>query len=315
EAAERDVAAVVGDRRPHARLDQLFDGGNGFGILLLEEVLAFARRGRVRAAYDWSAGHEVLHDDAKDRGLELLPFAVGLGDGDEIGAEKYPGDPCDLEQAFGQRRLRGRFLVAHVERAARQHGPSRQEFERCRIRGRLGLDEHGLLLIIAQDQEATIGSLAYFNRWRRAVEVSTCRVRAGRRATARWGTRPRLSLCPRTSRRAERGADHDMASSSSSLRWPGTIATGMGKSPAVLLILETSGPGPSLLVAAASTRMAMSSSSSMRLRTSCAFSPSRITRCGITPVMLDERAAWRSSTAFASSCASARMMSATPSHC
>jgi hypothetical protein len=35
----------------------------------------------------------------------------------------------------------------------------------------------------------------------------------------------------------------------------------------------------------------------------------------MTPVMLEARAAWRSSTALASSCASARMMSATPSHC
>src|SRR5215468_8308711 len=49
----------------------------------------------------------------------------------------------------------------------------------------------------------------------------------------------------------------DSASSSSSLRWPGTMATGMGKSPAFLARLETSGPGPFLLVAAASTRAAI----------------------------------------------------------
>jgi len=69
-----------------------------------------------------------------------------------------------------------------------------------------------------------------------------------------------------------RSARQDIASSSSSLRWPGTMATGMGKSPAFLARLETSGPGPSLLVAAASTRAAISSSSSIRLRTSCALS-------------------------------------------
>src|SRR6266576_2835966 len=46
-------------------------------------------------------------------------------------------------------------------------------------------------------------------------------------------------------------ARYDIASSSSSLRWPGTIATGMGKSPAFLAMLDTSGPGPSLLVAPA----------------------------------------------------------------
>ena len=59
----------------------------------------------------------------------------------------------------------------------------------------------------------------------------------------------------------------------------------------------------------------MSSSSSISLRISSAFSPSRITRSGMTPVMLLARAPARSSTALASSCASARMMSATPSHC
>jgi hypothetical protein len=46
----------------------------------------------------------------------------------------------------------------------------------------------------------------------------------------------------------ERSARQDSASSSSSLRWPGTMATGMGKSPAFLARLETSGPGPFLLV-------------------------------------------------------------------
>src|SRR5947208_1370142 len=34
---------------------------------------------------------------------------------------------------------------------------------------------------------------------------------------------------------------HDIASRSSSLRWPGTMATGIGNVPAVLPMLETSG--------------------------------------------------------------------------
>ena len=49
----------------------------------------------------------------------------------------------------------------------------------------------------------------------------------------------------------------------------------------VLARLATSGPGPSLLVPAASTRIAMSSSSSMRSNNSFTLSPSRITRSGI----------------------------------
>jgi hypothetical protein len=70
-----------------------------------------------------------------------------------------------------------------------------------------------------------------------------------------------------------------------------------------------------LPVPAARISAAMSSSSSISLSTSSVWSPSRITRSGWVPVMLLARAAWRSSTALASSCASARMMSATPSHC
>src|SRR5260221_415346 len=151
--------------------------------------------------------------------------------------------------------------------------------------------------LVAQDQSAhdRVIVVGGAGRWKFQPVAPTCRG-----ATARRAARPLAFALPRTPRHTRLGC-HDMASSSSSLRWPGTIATGMGKSPAVLLTLDTSGPGPSLPVAAASTRMAMSSSSSMRLRTSCAFSPSRITRCGITPVRLDARAAWRSSTAFATS--------------
>ena len=68
---------------------------------------------------------------------------------------------------------------------------------------------------------------------------------------------------------------------SSSLRWPGTSATGIGKVPAVLARLETNGPGPSFPVPAASTRMPMSASSSISLTISSAVSPSRMTRSGV----------------------------------
>ena len=45
-AAEGDVAAVVGDGRPHARLDQVLDGRNRLGVRLIEEFL----RGFILAA-------------------------------------------------------------------------------------------------------------------------------------------------------------------------------------------------------------------------------------------------------------------------
>jgi hypothetical protein len=106
------------------------------------------------------AGHEVLHDGAQDGGLELLPFAVGLGDGDEVGAEEDAGHALDPEQALGQRRLGGGVLVAQVERAGGEHRPSGQEFEGGRVGGRLGLDEHGWLLRRRGLRDRAAGSFA-----------------------------------------------------------------------------------------------------------------------------------------------------------
>ena len=47
EAAERDVAAVIGDRRPHPGLDQFLDGGDGLGILGVEEFVASPAAARL----------------------------------------------------------------------------------------------------------------------------------------------------------------------------------------------------------------------------------------------------------------------------
>ena len=42
----------------------------------------------------------MLHDEAEDGGLEMLPLAFALGDGDEILAEKHPDHALDREQAL-----------------------------------------------------------------------------------------------------------------------------------------------------------------------------------------------------------------------
>src|ERR1035437_6301614 len=73
--------------------------------------------------------------------------------------------------------------------------------------------------------------------------------------------------------------NHELASMSSSLRCPGTMATGIGKVPALLARL------------AASTRMPMSVSSSISLTISVAGSPSRITRSGTMSAISLARAA------------------------
>src|SRR5215472_6501015 len=295
EAAERDVAAVIGDSRPHAGLDQILDLRHRLGVLGIEELVGCL--GRRARAHDRRARHEMLHDGAEQDGLELLPFAVGLGDGDEIGAEEDAADAVDLEQPRRERRLLGLRLVAHVERSLGQHGAAGQEFQRGGIGRCLGLDEHDALLGSPRVQGTRGRSNMAFN-----ALIGSFRP-PGQRSWAGCFGAGRLS------------SSQLMASRSSSVRWPGTIAIGIGKLPAVLPSVETSGPGPSLSAAAASTSTEISSSSSMRLRISSAVSPSRITCSGVMPAMPLARALMRASIACASSCASARMMSATPSHC
>ena len=46
EAAEGDVAAVIGDRRPHARLDQFLDGLDGLGVGGVEKFAFVGGAGR-----------------------------------------------------------------------------------------------------------------------------------------------------------------------------------------------------------------------------------------------------------------------------
>src|SRR5262245_1882797 len=150
-AAERDVAAVAGDRRAHAGLDQLLDRGDGLGVIRSEEFLGGGRAFDI-SAHDRGARHVVFHDRAEDRGLEMLPFARRLGDGDEIAAEKHAAHAGNFEQPFGEGGLGGLFGVGHVERALREYGASGQKFQRCRVRRRFGLNEHELLSWSTREQ-------------------------------------------------------------------------------------------------------------------------------------------------------------------
>jgi hypothetical protein len=43
----------------------------------------------------------MLHDRAENRGLEVLPFAVPLGDGHEIGSEEHAVDARHGHQPLG----------------------------------------------------------------------------------------------------------------------------------------------------------------------------------------------------------------------
>src|SRR5262245_37136062 len=98
EAAERYVAAIILDSGANAGLDQLLDGGDCFGVLGVEELVRSGGWRRAGfAAQKRCARHEMLHDGTEDCGLELLPFAAGLGDRDEVGAEKDTAHPRNCE--------------------------------------------------------------------------------------------------------------------------------------------------------------------------------------------------------------------------
>ena len=49
----------------------------------------------------------MLHDGAEKGGLQMLPFAIRLGDGDEIRAEKDARHVLDREKPHGERRALG----------------------------------------------------------------------------------------------------------------------------------------------------------------------------------------------------------------
>ncbi|MNL50767.1 hypothetical protein D3C87_1738060 [compost metagenome] len=86
----------------------------------------------------------MLHDRTENGGLQMLPFGVILGDGDEIEAEINAGDTRNGEEALCQRRglrLRG---VEKLSRAAFQHHLARQELEGRGVRRGFRLNEHYL---------------------------------------------------------------------------------------------------------------------------------------------------------------------------
>ena len=86
----------------------------------------------------------MLHHRAQDGGLEMLPIAVALGDGDEIAAEENAADFRDLEQrpARGERPADlGAGEIGH--RAGTHDVAAGEEFQGGGIGRGFGLDEHG----------------------------------------------------------------------------------------------------------------------------------------------------------------------------
>mmetsp|Transcript_1284 Transcript_1284/g.2571 ORF Transcript_1284/g.2571 Transcript_1284/m.2571 type:complete len:213 (-) Transcript_1284:1107-1745(-) len=103
-----------------------------------------------------------------------------------------------------------------------------------------------------------------------------------------------------------------IASNCSLLSSTGTIVSGAGRLPAILVIAVTSGPGPPLPEFAPSTRTPISLSASMWARICSSGTPSRITRVGSMSCLSRIHLAKTLKCASIRSRASARMMSPTP---
>ena len=132
----------------------------------LEELVLVVVAAGLAGLEQRRAGHEVLHDGAEDGGLELRPFAVGLGDGDEVGAEEHAVDALDGEQPLRQRRFRGVGGLAQVERAGFEHGLPGQELQGRRIGRGFGLDEHRLFSFAGNGFKARAAQITIADKWR-----------------------------------------------------------------------------------------------------------------------------------------------------
>ena len=106
-ALEDDVAAILRHGGTHAGVDQFLDLGDHFGIAF---AVRLSSASSARAFDQRQAAGEMLHDRAQKRGLQMLPVAVALGDGDEIASRKTRATTSGVcEQARGQGRAAGLF--------------------------------------------------------------------------------------------------------------------------------------------------------------------------------------------------------------
>src|SRR6185503_11260408 len=86
EALEDDIAAILGDGRAHPGINELLDLGDNLRVSPVAIVGVVPLFG---AAFEQrQAMGEMFHDRAKNGRLDVLPVAVALGHGNEIGAEE-----------------------------------------------------------------------------------------------------------------------------------------------------------------------------------------------------------------------------------
>ena len=70
----------------------------------------------------------MLHDGAENGRLEMLPFARGFRDRNEIRPKKYAADAFDGNSAPASGETLASSALCHVARAVRQTGPPGRNF-------------------------------------------------------------------------------------------------------------------------------------------------------------------------------------------
>ncbi len=148
EAAEQDVAPVLGHRRPDAGVQQVLDLGHDLGgLALVDLAVVSCRLARALTAEQRLAGSEVVHHGRQDRGLQMAPVhgRAGLGDGEEVRAEEHPRHPGEGEQFARQGRGQPFVGVTELARSLAHHLAAGQELQHLGVRRVFGLDKHGLL--------------------------------------------------------------------------------------------------------------------------------------------------------------------------
>ncbi len=85
----------------------------------------------------------MLHDHSQDSRLQPVPIAIVVfGYGDEIRAKEDPSHLRQREQLLRQRRSPRRLLIGEIRSPRGNHRAAREEFQGCRVRRLLGLNEH-----------------------------------------------------------------------------------------------------------------------------------------------------------------------------
>ena len=149
-----NIPAILHDRRPHARVQQLLDHRDRIRVRVQNPRVLRARvrpvllgaeqRLDATAITTRRRRGKVLHQDGVHLGLDDRPRVLPvLRHGDKVRPVKDGLDALDAEQAQREGGRERRARVEELGRARLHHGHAGDELERVPVRRRLRLYEHG----------------------------------------------------------------------------------------------------------------------------------------------------------------------------